>query len=72
MKQFERELGRALKRRENKPYVRCVYYDLSRTIDCGFKDCYPTQRENGEVEMRGCQSCNGYNISCEVYKEMNK
>jgi hypothetical protein len=67
MSSFKTELAKTMDR--NKPYVRCKYYNLARSK--GYRDLsfVVTERPNGEIETRGCQDCNGYNILCDVYKE---
>ena len=53
-----------------KQYIRCKYYDTSKRPEFKGLSYLIIKRKNGNLDLRGCQDCNGYNIQCEVYKEL--
>jgi len=59
-------------KQDNQPYKQCSYYELSRTELNKDRSYMITERRNREVEIKGCQDCNGYNIWCEIFKEQNE
>ena len=70
MSSFKHELMKAMEK--TKPYKQCKYYEIARNEHNKNRQFLSVWRKSGGLDTRGCQSCNGYNTKCEVYREMEE
>jgi len=56
---------------KNRPFVRCKHYETANQPEFKRLSYLVLKRENGDLDLRNCQECCGYNSLCEVYKESN-